>query len=78
MSECITELVGTPQKHNVGKWFLTESNNIGAVPHETVVSIYLQSLECVYCVHRKSLTKKNLLKIHRVLRFYLCCNDIPV
>lgn len=46
---------------------------------EVVVSIYLQSLECVYCVHRKSLTKKkDLLKIHRVLRFYRCCNDIPV
>lgn len=51
-------------------------NNIWSCTAQSCGNIYLQSLECVYYVHKKSLTEKNLLTRDRELRFYLCCNDI--
>lgn len=45
--------------------------------HDVVVSIYLQSLECVYNVHRKSITKNlyiEYLDIIYVAMIFLCKN----
>lgn len=75
MSECIAELVGTPHKYTVG---FNRGNIIWSCTTPNRGNIYLQSLECVYYVHKKSLTEKNLLTTDRELRFYRCCNDIPV